>query len=166
MRGNWQDYCQDASRGHSAIAELLVLSALVHSGAKTQLFQAICRTAKVRAFLGRIEVRYFESATKLRAIESVYFLRTIGPISCRRWTRATCGLTCILLRQVDGQCDKPAADRRKYCQLSSTDDGPVCRSNPLPLYVATIYVPWRIFLSPEFCGQSSTETSEFPCNIR
>ena len=79
MRGNWQDYCQDASRGHSAIAELLVLSALVHSGAKTQLFQAICRTAKVRAFLGRIEVRYFEGATKLRAIESVYFLRTNRP---------------------------------------------------------------------------------------
>ena len=50
-------------------------------GRKTQLFQAMCRTAKVglRAFHGRIEVPYFESATKLRAIESVYFLRTSRP---------------------------------------------------------------------------------------
>jgi len=30
-------------------------------------------------------------------------------------------------RQVDGQCDKLTADRRKYCKLSSADDGPVYR---------------------------------------
>ena len=29
----------------------------------------------------------------------------------------------VLCRQVDGRCDKLVVDRRKYCQLSSTDDG-------------------------------------------
>ena len=39
----------------------------------------------------------------------------------------------VLCRQVDGRCDKLVVDRRKYCQLSSTDDGPVYRINCRPL---------------------------------
>jgi len=50
----------------------------------------------------------------------------IQRISSRRWTRATCCLTRIVLyAEVDAQCDKLASnvDRRKYCQLiSSTND--------------------------------------------
>jgi len=31
----------------------------------------------------------------------------------------------MLYTEVDDRCDKLAVDRRKYCQLGSTNDGPV-----------------------------------------
>jgi len=48
---------------------------------------------------------------------------------------------------MDGQWDKLTVNNRKYCQLSSTDDGPVYYTEPL------IVQRWLNFLSSEFWGK-------------
>ena len=49
------------------------------------------------------------------------------------YRRRMCHLTRSVLQiEMDGQCDKLAVDRRKYCQLSSTDDGLVYHTERPP----------------------------------
>jgi len=58
---------------------------------------------------------------------------------------------------MNARSDRVAVDRRKYCQLSSTDDGRQftipsvhsCRTK-LIKHCDDRCVPWRYFLSPEF----------------
>ena len=74
-------------------------------------------------------------------------------ISCRRWTRQTGCLNCIVIAI---NWPSSSVDRCKYCQLSSTDDATVASLShrastfvELSWHVATIDGPWRNFMSPD-----------------
>ena len=45
----------------------------------------------------------------------------------------------VLYTEIDAQCDKLAVDRRKYCQLRSTEDGPVYHTARPPMVNSALH---------------------------
>jgi len=45
----------------------------------------------------------------------------------------------VLYTEIDAQCDKLDVDRRKYCQLCSTEDGPVYHTARPPMVNSALH---------------------------